>query len=284
MGFIRSQKGSFLVFAVLICTALLMLGTSLMDLSGTDLRITVNQRDGLQAYYLAATGIEIALGILAEHDPFYCGDGEIFFAGGNIRINVSATDQEDGSRQVQIISTGKIGVVAEQIIVQFQSIPGSSGCTDAAALGWYDQESGEIIADRHIGTGAVSLGDPNLSALILNSENDGGALFSAEQVILKSNLVIENDLGIEAGTVVFQKNVHLYPPAGSLSFFHPSGGRVRVYLREEILSSGLLLEPGAYLFPDGFQITGDTSRQDLRCHRVLPVVPGTMVRKAGALI
>lgn len=280
----HSQKGSILVFAVLICAAIFALASILLDLYSADLKIAVNQRDSLQAYYLAATGIEIAFGILAEHDPFYCGTGEILFDEGNIKINVSATDQEDGSRQVKIISTGKLGVITEQIIVQFQSVPACSGCTDGAELGWYNQEGGEIISGCHAGADAVSLGGSDISSLILSRENEEGALFSADQIILKSNLVIENDLKIEASTIVFQKSAHLCPPAGSLSFFHPSGGPVQVYVREEILSSGLLLEPGVYLFPDGFQITIATSRQDLRCHRVLPVVPGTMVRKAGALL
>lgn len=277
----HSQKGSILVFAVFVCTALLALATSLVDLNSADLKIAANQRDSLQAYYLATTGIEIACGILAEHDPFYCGNEEIFFAGGNIKLSVSAMDQEDGCRQVQITSTGKFGIFTEQIIVQFQSVPACSGCTDGAELGWYNQESGEIIPGSHAGADAISLGSPDIFSLVLNRENNG-AVFSAEQIIFKSNLIIENDLEIEARMIVFQKSVRLCPQEGSLRLLHPSGGLVHVYLREEISTfDSLLLEPGAYFFPGGLQITKDSSLPDLKRHRTLPVVPGTMFRKAG---
>ena len=67
---------------------------SLVDLNSADLN-NCNQRDGLQAYYLATTGIEIACGILAER-PVLLWKREIF-CWGNIKLSVSV-DQEDVAR------------------------------------------------------------------------------------------------------------------------------------------------------------------------------------------
>ncbi len=278
----HGQKGSILILTVFVCAALLIMAACLMDLNSTDVRIAANQRDGLQAYYLAAAGMELALGLLAEKDPFYCGSGEIPFAGGTIELKLSARDLANGSRQVQITSTGKLGVISEQIVADFQSFPADSGCTDGAGLGWYDRDSGVITPGDHGAEGAVSLGRPALSSLTLGSGDGGGAVFSAGEIVFRSNLALESDLKIMADSAAFQKNICLYPQEGSLYFLNPSGDPLRVYLRGELSAPGSPpLEPGVYLFPHGLLITKDSSLSELRRYRVFPAVPGTMILSKG---
>jgi len=286
---IRSPKGYILVFVILVCAALLMLGTSLPELNSVDLKIAANQRDSVQAYYLAATGIETAFGILEEYNPFYCGSGEMSLAGGSISVNVNYTDQEDGSRQVQIISVGQKGPIQEKVSVKFESVPSYPEGTDGAELGWYDEISGEIIPGvEHTGDGVVSLGHPDMtSPITLCSPESSGAFLSAEQIFFQSlpvSLLVAETLEISAGIVVFLGSVFLCPEEGSLLFSPPSGDPVRVYFREEVLSTfdyHSLLEPGVYSFPDDWQITGNSSPQETRCYRVLPIVPGTMTLGSG---
>lgn len=281
------QKGYVLIYVVLICTALMIMGSFLLDLHNTDLKIAVNLRDSLRTYYLAAAGIEIGLGVLLKHDPFYCGNNDISFAGENINISVEALEQENGGRQVKIISLCKTGIIEEQVSVQFQSFPENAGGLDGSILGWYDEESGEIIRGIHNAEGIVIVGSSNVSPLLLRSSNEAGnsTVFSAEQVFFTSqpvSLVVEEELDIIAEAAVFMGSVLVCAPQGSLHFLHPSGGPVRVYLREEVSTfAGLVLKPGVYSFPDGFRITTDSSLQETLCHRVLPVVPGTITYSRG---
>ncbi|MEW5922022.1 MAG: pilus assembly PilX N-terminal domain-containing protein [Bacillota bacterium] len=288
-GVVSSRKGSALIFVVLICAALLFLGTSLLDLNSVDLKIAANQRDSLQAYYLAETGIETALAVLTDYDPYYVGSAKMSLAGGSISVDVSALEQGNGGRQISVLSTGRAGPVQETISVQFQSFPAQPGGTDGAALGWYDAASGVITPGLYMEEkGTVILGSPGTaSPLILYGGAVGGStFFAAEQIYFRSlpnSLWSEEFLELHTGITVFRGRVVLSPPGGMLRFSHPGSGAVRVYFQDGAMKADhrLLLEPGVYSFPHGFQLTGDTQPGEVANHRVLPVVPGTMIRRDG---
>ena len=284
---IRSQQGSVLVFVLLICAALLFLATSLMDLNSVDLQIAVNQRDSLQAFYLAETGMESALAVLKDHDPYYTGNSITTLDEGSFSVTVSALEQADGGRNVTITSTAQAGRVEEQINLEFQSFPPFNGGIDGVALNWYDEADGVIIPGIHTSeAGTVLLGFTGLdTALILQKhEVDGHAHFAAAKMFFISNptsLVLEEALEICTETAVFQGTIVLCPHGGSLRFIHPKNdATVPVYLRNrlEIKDDHVLLHAGAYHFPHGYQITGTSDLSELENFRVLPVVPGTMIR------
>ncbi len=286
METMHSQKGSALVFVVLICAALLLLGTSLMDLNSADLQIAVNQRDSLQAYYLAETGMESALAVMKEHDSFYTGHSTVMLAEGSFSVSVSALEQANGGRSVTIVSTGESGRVREQISMEFQSFPPFNGGTNGAALGWYDETDGIIVPGIHTGgAGAVLLGSSGmgLPLILQQQEGNGYACFAAEQLFFNSNpisLLVEETLEISCETAVFHGIVILCSEMGSLRFVHPSIAPVPVYFRNRIVTTDhhVLLEAGVYHFPHGYQITGTSNAAELGNFRVLPLVPGTMKR------
>ena len=284
MGAKRSQQGSILVFVVLVCAALLMLGASLMDLSGVDLKIALNQRDSLQAHYLAESGIELALAVLAEHNPFYTGSGEISMGEGKINISVNALLQQGGGRLVEITSTGSFGVIQEQTFVSFQSFPVDTAGTAGSVLGWYNAASGLISHGNHeAGSQVVLMGSAASAPLFLPgmAGSGGAAYFSAGQIFFRpvpSSLLVEEKLEIRTTAAVFRGTVRLCPTHGSLHFSHPEGGAIRVYLQREITTTDqhLLLEAGVYNFPHDFQITAIAAPQDMLAYRILPVVHGTL--------
>jgi hypothetical protein len=278
----HSQKGSVLVLVTFICAAVLFFTTFLLDLNSLDVRIAANQRDGLQAYYLALTGLEVIFAVLEGNDPFYQGNENISFAGGNINLKVGATEGSGGGRRVQIVSTGRSGLITEQIVVEFQSFPASSGSADAAGLDWYDGESGVITPGYHEAEGTISLGGSKLPSLSLGGGGGRGTIFSAEQIIFKSNLTIEGELEMRTETLILQKNVHLCSHGGSLLLLNPSGDPLYVYLRGEVtVPGGPLLGPGVYRLPSGTEIRGDPTMPDLQHYRILPAVPGTIVFRKG---
>jgi len=257
-----------------------------MDLSGVDLKIALNQQDSLQAYYLAESGVDVAMAVLAEHNPFYTGDDEISLGEGMISVSVDALLQQGGGRLVEITSTGSFGVMQEQIFVSFQSFPSDPAGTAGSVLGWYDAASGRIVSGRHKeGPAVVLLGSGVAAApLILPSVADSGgaAYFSAGQMFFRgvpSSLLVEEKLEIRATAVVFRGSVQLKPPHGSLHFFHPAGEHIRVYLQKAVTTTEqqLLLEAGVYSFPHDFRITATAVPQEMLAYRVLPVVPGTLI-------
>ena len=285
MGVLHSERGSILVFVVLISTALLLIGTSLLELDSVDLQIAVNQRDSLQAYYFAETGIASALAVLTECDPYYTGNSTTTIAEGSFTVCVSALEQLNGGRHVSITSTARTGRVKEQVNLEFQSFPPFNGGTDGASLGWYDDNNGAIVPDVHTTEEVVVLlgftGNELPLRLLLQQEGDGHAHFAASQLFFISNptsLVLEEALEIRAETVVFQGTVVLSLPEGGMRFMHPSSVSVPVYFRDRVLTNHGLLEPGLYHFPHGYQITANSNPSEMGTFRVLPVVPGTMLR------
>jgi hypothetical protein len=287
MGVVHAQKGSVLVLVVILCAALLLLGTALVDLNGGDLQIAVNQRDSLQAYYLAETGIESALAVLTEYNTYYTGNSTTIFAEGSFTVSVSALEQANGGRHVTIRSIARTGRVKEQINLEFQSFPAFNGGTDGATLGWYDDNNGVIVPDIHTTEEIVVLlgftSNDFPLRLLLQQEEDGHAKFAASQLFFISSptsLVLEEALEISAETVVFQGLVVLCSPEGGLLFVHPSNAAMPVYFRERVITADnyVLLEPGFYHFPHCYQITGNSNPSELENFRKLAVVPGTMLR------
>jgi archaellum component FlaG (FlaF/FlaG flagellin family) len=122
MKILQSQRGSVLVFIVFFVAVLLIFAALLPELNAADVRIAANQRSSSEAYYLAAAGIEIAMGLLAD-DPLYSGNGEIAFAGGDIKLNIEIIDEPGDIRQVKITSTGEIGFTRERILMEYTLLP-----------------------------------------------------------------------------------------------------------------------------------------------------------------
>jgi hypothetical protein len=63
---LKSRKGVALITAVLVMMIFLAIGAVFLTLTNTDLKIAVNQRKSLQAFYIAETGIQRALVALGE--------------------------------------------------------------------------------------------------------------------------------------------------------------------------------------------------------------------------
>lgn len=274
---------------MLIVTALFFLGASLLDLYSVDLKIAANQRDSMQAYYLAETGLEAALAMLQHYDPYYVGSSSLISEGGNADVDVSASEEADGSRSITILSTGRKGAVRETISLLFQSFPAQQGGVDGAELGWYDPLSGSIERGLHMGEeGTVRLGSPAMALpLTLYHDGEGGsAFFSAGQLYfprLPISLYLEDRLELESEVIVFCGMLMLDRGAGALVFSHPAAGTVRVYMRDGAVTHDrqMLLRAGVYNFPHGFELSGEMAPGPLTALRVLPLVPGTMVRRDG---
>ncbi len=275
---------------LIICAALLFLSATLVDLNSIDLKIAANQRDSLQAYYLAETGMEVALALLKHGDSFYVGHKSFPFGGGIVSLKVEAEAKENGSRHVNISSTGTVGTAVESLNLHFQSIPSRPAGTDGTFLGWYDPSDGRITPGEHIsGIETVLLGSAPLAlplSLYRLEEGNGRAIFAAKQLYflgLPTSLYLEEYLELQAEVVVFYGRIILSPSAGMLHLSHPAASPLRVYLQEGAVdvSSRLLLGPGVYDFPHGFQFTADIFPQEAYLYRVLPVVPGTMIRREG---
>lgn len=283
---LSSQKGSALIMVFLVCAVLLLLGTSLIDLNNVDMQISFNQRDSLQAYYLAETGMESVLYVLREYDPYYTGISSTMFREGNVTVSVSAQEEAFCGRSVTIISTGEVGRVREQISLQFQSYPPCKAGTDGSILGWYDETDGIIVPGKHLsGEEAVVLGLPGRDfPLVLEKRNmEGLAHFSATQLYFISkptSLVLEETLELSTAKAVFQGRVILCPQEGSLHFMHPAHAPIQVYFRDSIVTmeQRLVLEAGVYHFPHGYKICGTANSSESGSFRMLPAVPGTMMR------
>jgi len=56
-----NENGAALVFAILIVVALFVLGSGMAILTRTDIDISRNQRQNVQALYVAEAGVEEAL-------------------------------------------------------------------------------------------------------------------------------------------------------------------------------------------------------------------------------
>ncbi len=283
---LSSQKGSALIMVMLVAAVLLLLCTSLIDLNNVDMQISLNQRDSLQAYYLAETGMESALYVLKKYDPYYTGISTTGFPEGNVTVSVSAQEEGYCGRSITIISTGKVGRVREQISLQFQSYPSCKGATGGSALGWYDETGGIIVPGKHLsGEEAITLGLPgrNFPIVLEKSEEESHAHFSAAKLYFISkptSLVVEETLELSTAKAVFLGRVILCPQGGNLHFMHPTNGPVHVYFRDSIVTmeQRVVLEAGVYHFPHGYNIGGTANPSELGYFRVLPAVPGTMMR------
>ena len=55
-GLLRDQRGSVIVIALIILVILIIIGTVIINLSGTEVTIAANQRDHKKAFYAAESG------------------------------------------------------------------------------------------------------------------------------------------------------------------------------------------------------------------------------------
>jgi len=270
MKILFSQRGSVLVFIIFFIAVLLVFIAFLPDLNTADFQIAANQRGGAEAHYLAAAGIEVAINLLTE-DPFYRGSGNIPFADGEITLSINdfykkerdAIKKRDViSRWTRIISTGEIGRMRHSIYIELNLIPPIGERIDGFDINWYSPITREILFGSFSGgMKSVVLGSSDMSvSLTLPGGTGESAFLSAEKIYFcgsPQSLSLGGPLELETSYASFQGSVILYPPDGSLTFSPFASGPVKVYLREGVAAEdgSLLLEPGVYSFPDGFDLT-----------------------------
>lgn len=68
MKILRSKKGSVFITVAMILAILLILMGMLMTISTTDMRIAQNYSDGIKAYYMAQSGVELAMAAALNKD------------------------------------------------------------------------------------------------------------------------------------------------------------------------------------------------------------------------
>ena len=183
-------KSQSLVYALVVMAVVFSLAAGFLTFSRTAYQINKVGLDSQQAYYLAKSGIEIALYNLQTSFDTYTGTpNPLVFAGGAITISVGPKDPQTGKRQVT--SAGTFNYTSQQIIRNYVKQLTQDGCWVADT--WHNQvkeldSTGKILkkVDGFSLPFSVSVNPTDGSCWVADSHNHEVKKLNSEGEIIKT--------------------------------------------------------------------------------------------------
>lgn len=113
---ILSKKGSTLAYIMMVMVVVLIVVSVVTSLAMTNIRQASAQEQGMQAYYVARSGAELAYEALTSPNPPTLTDGgdkvlgpeNINFEKGTAKIKATITTEGDGRKKIRIESVGTL--------------------------------------------------------------------------------------------------------------------------------------------------------------------------------
>ncbi len=268
-----------LVFVIVLSSLLLLLGSFLVNLSVTESMIASNQERGLQALYLAESGVEATLGVLLENNLSLKGNMGAALGGGHFETETSGYTDERGSRWVRVTSLGYSDNISREVILEFQAVPGTPPeALDGALLGWVEEECGEIkdgLQDSSAEVVKIFTMAPGNGAWL---SEESSSSFASPGFYFEGDPALEQfgALVLSAGIVVMRGEVVLGENA-ALTLEPKEEEPLRLYLEEPIRTANfyVLAEPGVYSFTGAFILNSSTTSSEMEHFRVAPQVPNS---------
>ncbi|NLC12037.1 MAG: hypothetical protein GX767_07280 [Firmicutes bacterium] len=286
--YFKQKKGSILVIVTIIMAAIMLLGSMFARLSYIEKKIAHNQEKAVQAFYLADSGIELALGFLEQNyykDLDLPLNFKVKTEDNNGEIIVSLQVEENDSDSLIINSVGKIGPVNESLKLKITALAKMPICVeDALQLGWVEadgllKEGDKIAQDGEHNLLPIKfelpvrcdMADPlpiNLTALSIYFEAKQNSL----EIYPGSTLNIFADLVVFRGNVILSDCAETMPgspgqlflyvssactPGEEIKGGHPGKYYGIVYFEEEVKVNNVTLDGlkgNYYYFPSDFPL------------------------------
>lgn len=137
---LQEEKGSILVFILILMLALLLMGTALAHIMSAEWMMAENHTRAQQAFYLADAGIEKARAMIDDDVSILLSPRdfkpEVQFDSGHTQVEIEAPDSEglvkikswaelnQGARrkvEAQLNLAGKVGILTHQLVVQYEN-------------------------------------------------------------------------------------------------------------------------------------------------------------------
>jgi len=156
MRVIKSQSGQALVLIMIMTSVFLLMGSSMLAQTSQGLKASYEERNIVQAYYIAEAGAEKAVaeiknnpfwlkGLASNIDVMYIGNPAMDYAGGQITsVKVKRTSSTDNPTLFSITSIGEYQGAKRTIEVQgkmYDPIAFSRGVWISSADSQFDQNS-----------------------------------------------------------------------------------------------------------------------------------------------
>lgn len=271
----REERGIALLIALLLMGLLLLLGTTFLTMSSTESQIALNERNAVQAFYLADAGVNKAISDL-NANANYTGSGtaELALGPGTYTVSVAAvTPPVSGSfDRKDIQATGYV--------------PNSSVSTRAMSIVSVSMERGSVFtwalfASESLGVDkdtVIDSYDSGKGAYGGTNVGSGADIGSNGDADLKKDVMVKGDaltgarLKTEAGVVITGVAKEYAPPVTLPPVLIPpgSGSDVEVpkngsrtlapgrYGRLDVKDNGTVtLAPGTYYFYEHIKIEKD---------------------------
>jgi hypothetical protein len=195
---VKSQKGSALVMALLIGLLATVLGTALYSVSTANAKQVQQQSNQLQADYYAKSGVNLALGIIANHGGDY--DGGEFW--GTLAAGLLGEETDDYNIHIRITAyVDHYDIFSEGLVRGIGQSGGVSVAQSSATGQAYYRITREAVNDYNDNTpngsgGSNSSG--NGRAPSLNKIFAVGVNASGKAVTLTGSSCIYGDVGVNS--------------------------------------------------------------------------------------
>lgn len=123
-----NERGMVTICGLIVMLLLTSLGTTLLMLSNTDLKIATNHRDGLAAQYLAEAGIQYAMTKLQTNTEFFSEtENECYtmnaeylsvFPPGNYTVQTGPDPKSPSKERRLVVATGVVNGIQRQMLAK----------------------------------------------------------------------------------------------------------------------------------------------------------------------
>jgi len=287
---LQDKKGSALPLVIILIPILVILGVTLLNISLFEVKQAVYQEKKLQAHYLAWSGADATASWIVENNTTVGLLGKTSdwtsipnVEKGKFQVNISGTVDN-----IKILSKGEIDGVTDEVTLLLTSIGGGPP-TPVDDITHSDDLQGKWLnGGSNIIGGAIVSNDkpvqfyPNNGKDVIIANPNTVADFTAPAMYFDTGLRIRHNsahVTLRAETILFRNNVTI-DNGGRLTLFVPNlpgfpGGRDgstivggipgrkygRVYFVNGVtFDNTMVIQPGAYYFPNGFTVPGDQSK------------------------
>ena len=197
MTTVSREDGIVLVIILLVMTLLLILGTAFLSISSTETLIAMNERNRLQAFFMAEVGIERAIAELSANEAYSGTSGEQMLGPGTFTVTVTNLPPlPDVVEPKQVVATGYVpsSTVSNRAMAQIQVMLHRGSPFKFAMLGidFVDVENG-VRVDSYDSTQGNY--DPTTA-------ETGGHIYSHGDITLDANNTVKGNVWA-GGTVTY---------------------------------------------------------------------------------
>jgi len=183
--FSKDQKGTVLVFSILVLIMVSLWGAATLTLSTNEYRISNGSKKAIQAYYVAEAGLEEGITKIRNNDDF---EEELIrnLDLGIYEVSKTVEIIEDNIRIITITSVGEVDDYKKTLTAELEVSGGPPSAEDAEISyeGDFTLDTDSITGDIYV-TGFLTVGS--------NTDIDGD-IYAGEGADFNTNTIINGDI------------------------------------------------------------------------------------------